>query len=756
MEMDDNTIDDVKSSSFINVTLAFWTNENGVAIAAQPLIQRHTNNNTTSTDADPRDRLSDSAGHSSGSSSSSSNDRYTNNRPTVQHLISKLLTDHLLVSDSVVNDDEPDGAGAGVSSAGGSNSLVTNISRRLVDNLTDNLTNETLLLCSPTDQLTNDCFWTNGTLNGTDLSSATHPDRVYWALFLVILPILALFGNILVIMSVYRERTLQTVTNWFIVSLAFADLFVTIPMVFSLYVMVNVDWELSDAICDLYIAIDVICSTASIFNLVAISFDRYIAVTHPIFYSKHKNDKRVIFTIFIVWICSAGVGLPIVLGANTSDERIPELCIFYNSNFIIYSSLWSFYVPCVIMVILYYKIFKAIHNRAKKSIGSRKTYTTDTSESCKSAQVIENIAQTKRYELQAAAAAEAAARLAAANKLKTNKLPLITEMTDAVTNTGSGGSREDDDDDDDDDKDEIEMVESCRVIRNKRAVDMMVTTDDTELRDLRAVNKRNAKNVIQLQSPLDVEVTIGPNGNTNTDSGYAPSYAPSLPSTVIDDTVLSQFCIHNPNIETPVPAVTIDTNDVVGVASDEAAVVVGDNPIVSTTTASPSLHVVGHNHQLLQQQQQHQHQSKHSDSVSHSHSHSGSTTGSTTGATHNATHRPPKKKSRFNLGRKHKSTRKKREKASAKRERKATKTLAIVLGVFLLCWTPFFSCNILDAICIKLVENHFIQTDCRPGMTSFLLTTWLGYMNSCANPLIYTIFNPEFRKAFRKILAQIF
>ncbi|KPM11403.1 hypothetical protein QR98_0099740 [Sarcoptes scabiei] len=40
------------------------------------------------------------------------------------------------------------------------------------------------------------------------------------------------------------------------------------------------------------------------------------------------------------------------------------------------------------------------------------------------------------------------------------------------------------------------------------------------------------------------------------------------------------------------------------------------------------------------------------------------------------------------------------------------------------------SCNILDAICIKLHENHFMESDCRPGMTAFLLTTWLGYMNS--------------------------
>ena len=64
--------------------------------------------------------------------------------------------------------------------------------------------------------------------------------KVYWALVLLVLPVLAIFGNILVIVSVYREKSLQSVTNYFIVSLAFADLLVGgVVMPFALYFLVS-------------------------------------------------------------------------------------------------------------------------------------------------------------------------------------------------------------------------------------------------------------------------------------------------------------------------------------------------------------------------------------------------------------------------------------------------------------------------------------------------------------------------------------
>nr|XP_029728590.1 dopamine D2-like receptor [Aedes albopictus] len=448
-------------------------------------------------------------------------------------------------------------------------------------------------------------------------------------------------------------------------------------MPFAVYVLVNGAWTLPNFVCDFYIAMDVICSTSSIFNLVAISIDRYIAVTQPIKYAKHKNSRRVCLTILLVWAISAAIGSPIVLGLNNTPDRVPDLCVFYNSDFIVYSSLSSFYIPCIIMVFLYWNIFKALRTRAKKQRAARKPHI---SEITAGGSLIENIAQTK---VATETHLDGSTKSAGSCKILPDEAP---------TNTASGSNEEDDDNAGSPD------IDDCHVIVNDKSTEFMLATVVEEAGNVMA-------QITTTQIPSD------PNGNH--DSGYAPS-------SIGDVLAANASPPGSPNVA--------------------ATVIVNKNATLNSRNGSPrkEASVTLKPLSLVRCGVQQALSLNRNDSTLSTNSNSREST------------RKDKKSvqqpSRFTIYKVNKASKKKREKSSAKKERKATKTLAIVLGVFLICWVPFFTCNIMDAMCTKL------DMTCQPGVTAFILTTWLGYMNSFVNPVIYTIFNPEFRKAFKKIM----
>lgn len=84
-----------------------------------------------------------------------------------------------------------------------------------------------------------------------------------------------------------------------------------------------------------------------------------------------------------------------------------------------------------------------------------------------------------------------------------------------------------------------------------------------------------------------------------------------------------------------------------------------------------------------------------------------------------------------------------KESTEAKRERKAAKTLMIITGAFVFCWLPFFVMAFLMAVCESCLPSDFI----------FSIMLWLGYTNSLINPIIYTVFSPDFRNAFKRMLC---
>lgn len=85
-----------------------------------------------------------------------------------------------------------------------------------------------------------------------------------------------------------------------------------------------------------------------------------------------------------------------------------------------------------------------------------------------------------------------------------------------------------------------------------------------------------------------------------------------------------------------------------------------------------------------------------------------------------------------------------RQKISLSKERKAARTLGIIVGAFILCWLPFFIMYVTVPFCSSC--------NLTPGVE--LGMTFLGYVNSALNPVIYTVFNIDFRKAFTYLVGK--
>lgn len=180
-----------------------------------------------------------------------------------------------------------------------------------------------------------------------------------------IMILLTVFGNVLVVIAVFTSRALRAPQNLFLVSLASADILVaTLVMPFSLANELMGYWYFGEVWCEIYLALDVLFCTASIAHLCAISLDRYWSITQAIQYNLKRTPRRIKCIIFIVWIIAAVISFPPLISMEKENSEEEPVCKINNVKwYVISSCIGSFFLPCVIMVLVYVRIYQIAKKR---------------------------------------------------------------------------------------------------------------------------------------------------------------------------------------------------------------------------------------------------------------------------------------------------------------------------------------------------------------------------------------------------------
>nr|ANO39050.1 GCR083 [Schmidtea mediterranea] len=560
-----------------------------------------------------------------------------------------------------------------------------------------------------------------------------------------------IIGNVFVVAAIILEKNLQSVSNYLILSLAVADLMVaSLVMSVSLLSEISKQWFLGIELCDFWVCFDVLCCSASILHLVAIAFDRYWAVTN-IDYIRMRTAKRIIIMIIIVWFLSIIISIPSRFYSSRTWENVYKsvvidgLCNINDEYFYtIFSTVGAFYMPMFLLIGIYLKIYQTARARIRKHgfhkskskfnnsfFNSIKKFPFRWPKKVKFIPVKREMNSTHRYQC-------------SSNFSQTNNyLQMKIDMQSYEISSYYGKN---------------------------------MSKNQVNSYDLDSVN----------QSSCDPQSSSSSHKYCNSSCEHINmnNQYPNVDSNMLSNSIFKQYqCKHEKDklhfsiLQSPVvleaefvtdPAQCLENYDEKIIWNWKETSSLNSSPRITCpnrprhdcieyikktkrklhpqNSLSPNIHykITG----ILVPDRVNLHVNHNSINIKN-HLNMQTFENSTISKSQLPTHGsrtdtyPKTFVTNSDFTSKKSFIEQQKQKLEHKRERKAARTLAIITGCFILCWLPFF---------IQALYLPFCGRQCVPNdiFSSFFL--WLGYCNSLLNPIIYTIFSPEFRNAFNKIL----
>lgn len=191
--------------------------------------------------------------------------------------------------------------------------------------------------------------------------------------FLGLLSLVTVIMNLLVLYAVKKEKSLHTVGNLYIVSLSVADLIVgTTVMPLNLAYLLEDEWKLGRAVCQFWLIMDYVASTASIYNLFILCVDRYRSVRQPLKYLKYRTRGKASVMISGAWLLSLMWIIPILgwrsfthVDLKPEEENKCDTDFRFVTWFKVITAIFNFYVPSILMLWFYTHIYLAVRQHLR-------------------------------------------------------------------------------------------------------------------------------------------------------------------------------------------------------------------------------------------------------------------------------------------------------------------------------------------------------------------------------------------------------